>query len=115
MDGLFDKLQGDSDEGGPDEGLTIPGLLELPDDLQGVVAALMRLGKGTAAQLSAQLRLDEAEVEHRLRLLVKQNVVCEVESAEGAPVYRSRIARKRRSRLADAVWDLLEDCPPEDV
>lgn len=109
MDGRFDRLQGDEDEG-----LTLPDLMEMPDDLRRVLNALIRMGGCTVADLCARLQIDQDEARALLQKLAGERLVQKTLSDEGETIYRTRYATKRRSRLPGKLLDALDDAGADD-
>jgi hypothetical protein len=96
-------------EGGWDAlGVHVADALVLPEDEQQLVEWLIRRREVALADVMAHAGQDQGLVRARLRRLVQDGYVGEVE-AGGETRYRARLARRRGSTLPESIWRALEE------
>ena len=82
-------------------GVSMGDVLALPDELQTIVAWLMRKGEAGLPEIAAMIQQDEAIANTLLADLAAQGFVQEVPGeGEGQPLYRVRLASKRTRKLS---------------
>jgi amino acid permease len=96
-------------EGGWDTiGFSLTDVVMLPDTQRQLVNWMMRRGEVSLAQVAAYRREVEDEARRPLKLLIEQGLVRE-RQVQGVPYYRVRLRPKRRSQLAQDIWQTLEE------
>ena len=106
--GLFDRLQSEIEGREKAAGLTMADVLALPPDARQIVNWIMRQGQATLDEVIAQTHADEANVRAHLRALVARGFLREVPLPDG-PVFRPRLAARRRQRLPLDLWQTIND------
>lgn len=82
-------------------GVSMADVLALPDELQMIVAWLMRQGEAGLPETAAMIQQDEAIANTLLSDLAAKGFVQEVPSeGEGQPLYQVRLASKRTRKLS---------------
>ena len=94
-------------------GVSLAGLLALPEREAGVLAWLMRRPDGGAAEIAALTGLDEAATTTMLDALVRDGLLAE-RPGRGERRYVARAGRRRRGRLPAEMWEALGVAEPAD-
>jgi amino acid permease/predicted transcriptional regulator len=85
-------------------GLSLAGILALADPEAELVGWILRQGDVTLSEVASHADEDEAVVHARLKSLVEQGLVREM---EGGSRYTARLAARRGRPLPEEIWDAL--------
>ena len=107
-EGLFNRLQGESEARERSEGLKMSDLLDLPEPLSRLLNWMMRQGHVTLADVTAFLGEDEAHTRAILTGLCDKGFVREVE-IHGLTQYGVRLAPRRGRALPSNLWQGLAE------
>jgi len=91
-----------------DEGLSLSGVMALPDPLGPTLNRMIRRGSLTLPDLSATLGLALDDGRLVAELLVARGLVSSTER-DGQMVYRARLARKQGREFSGPFRDVIDD------
>jgi len=89
-------------------GLDPAELLNMPEEMQELMAYVMRHEPVAPKAVAKELERDAAEVADHLQLLAVQGWL-EMERREDEQLYRVRLARRRQRTLPPGIWQVLEN------
>lgn len=89
-------------------GLHVSDVLALPDPLRQMVNWMTRRGEASLAEVAALSKQSEEDARTTLNTLVEQRFLRRIETADG-PRYGPVLARRRRVRLPQEVWQALRE------
>ncbi|MGH2523699.1 MAG: MarR family transcriptional regulator [Anaerolineales bacterium] len=100
MSEKFDSLQRELDSCADVEGVTAAQVMLMPDAVRSLLNRMIRKGALTLAELQAELGLEEAEASQLAETLIAKGLVVSAQrEADGATLYRVRLARTRELSL----------------
>ena len=106
--GLFGRLQDEVVVREKNPGLDMGNILELPDDLRGIITWMLRETHVDLPQITARMGKDEAAARAMIDSLLDQGYVREID-IKGQVQYRVRLKPKRKVNMPSNLWKALED------
>lgn len=106
--GLFERLQEELDVRQPGGAFGPLDLLELSDELQGMLRRIMRRGPTSADQLAEELGEPSSQVAHLLSQLASQGYLAAVPDTSPTQ-YRVALGKRRARALPEGLWSSLTD------
>jgi predicted HTH transcriptional regulator len=104
--GLYERLQKEIDARDKREGFALADLLDLPDDLRGLMQRVVRRGSVSATELAPELQISAEAIGAMLETLVEKGYLERVSETTPAR-YKAALARKRARQLPGGIWDAL--------
>lgn len=83
------------------DGVTMAGILELPDLLRPTLKEMVRGHSFTRSEICARLELDDDAGRQVIALLVEKGYVQAADTGDGEPVYRIALAPIRGHPISD--------------
>lgn len=90
------------------DGVAMADVLHLPPPWGKTLRRILRMRQIRLSELALLLQLSPAEAAEIGRLLVEKGAL-QVTATAVEPEYKVRFAPKSKTRLADQVWEVLED------
>ena len=107
MGGLFDRLQDELDARDNKKGLSPVDLLDMPEELTGVVNQIIRKNGMRLEEIAQHLNQSEEEAKKNLKLLVEKGYVREVQVKQEI-WYKAQFGRKADKVVSDNIWSKLD-------
>jgi predicted transcriptional regulator len=107
MSGLFDRLQGEIDARGRQEGLSPIDLLDLPPELAAIIKKIVRKNGMSLAEIATDMGQSPAQAQKMLDELVQKGLMRRVE-VQDEIWYKAHFARKPDKKLTLGVWSVLD-------
>ncbi len=108
MSGLFDRLQGEIDARGQQEGLSPIDLLDLPPELATIVKKIVRKNGMSLSDIARDMSQSLAQTQQMLDELVQKGLMRRIEVRDEI-WYKAHFARKPDKKLTLGVWSALDD------
>jgi hypothetical protein len=108
MSGLFDRLQGEIDARGRQEGLSPIDLLDLPPELATIIKKIVRKNGMSLTDIATEMGQPQDQAQQVLDELVQKGLMRRVE-VQDEIWYKAHFARKPDKKLTLGVWSVLDD------